>query len=49
MKKTSHIILALLLDVAIGVVGLYMIRPAMRERIEEIWQKKWSNSSLAVK
>ena len=46
---TVGLILALLLDVAIGVVGLYMIRPAMRERIEEIWQKKWSNSSLAVK
>ena len=39
---TLGLILVMLIDVAIGFVGLYMVRPAMREKIEEVWNKKWS-------
>ena len=39
---TVGLVLATAADIAIGIVGLYMIRPAMRERIEEVWNKKWS-------
>ena len=24
-----------------GVVGFWLIRPAVREKIEAVWQKKW--------
>ena len=39
---TVGLVLATAADIAIGIIGLYMIRPAMRERIEEVWNKKWS-------
>lgn len=36
------LILSGVLHLAMGVVGIYMIRPAMREKIEDVWRKKWS-------
>ena len=35
------VIAALAVDIAAGIAGLYMIRPAVRDRIEDIWRKKW--------
>ena len=35
------LIAALAVDIAAGVAGLYMIRPAVREKIEDVWHKKW--------
>ena len=31
----------LIVDLAIGAAGLYLLRPAIREKIEAVWQKKW--------
>ncbi|MBR3235946.1 MAG: CPBP family intramembrane metalloprotease [Atopobiaceae bacterium] len=35
------LILALLLDVVVGLVGLYLIRPAMWGRIDQVWSQIW--------
>ncbi len=31
-----------------GVVGFWLIRPAVREKMEEVWQKKWPDYALPV-
>ena len=38
----AGIIFALAIDVALGIAGFYMIRPAMHGRIEEVWKRKWN-------
>jgi len=39
---TPGLVGAIAIDVALGIAGLYLIRPSVREKIEELWQKKWS-------
>lgn len=45
---TIGLILALALDIAVGIWALYLIRPAMRDKIEEVWDKKWSGQRTKV-
>lgn len=45
---TIGLILALALDIAVGIWALYLIRPAMRDKIEAVWDKKWSGQRTEV-
>jgi membrane protease YdiL (CAAX protease family) len=41
MSVTAAVILSCIVDLLMGAVGLWLIRPAVREKIEGVWQKKW--------
>jgi len=41
MGVTTAVIISSVIDLSMGVVGFWLIRPAVREKIEEVWQKKW--------
>jgi len=38
------LLLSTILDISLAIAGLYMIRPAVRDDIDAIWEKKWSIS-----
>ena len=38
----SGMIFVLIVDIAFAIAGLYMIRPAVRDEIEDVWERKWS-------
>ena len=39
---TSSVKIAIVVDVIAGLWGLYLIRPAMKDKIQAIWDEKWS-------
>ena len=41
MSVTTAVIISCVIDLSMGVVGFWLIRPAVREKIEAIWQNKW--------
>ena len=41
---TTRLIIAMAVDISLAIAGLYMIRPAVRDDIDAIWEKKWSIS-----
>jgi hypothetical protein len=41
MSVTAAVILSCIVDLLMGAMGLWLIRPAVREKIEGVWQKKW--------
>jgi hypothetical protein len=41
---TTGLIIAMAVDISLAIAGLYMIRPAVRDDIDAIWEKKWSIS-----
>ena len=41
MGVTTAIIISCVIDLSMGAVGYWLIRPAVREKIETVWQKKW--------
>ena len=41
MGVTTAVIISSVIDLSMGVVGFWLIRPVVREKIEEVWQKKW--------
>ena len=41
MGVTTAVIISCVIDLSMGVVGYWLIRPAVREKIEAVWQKKW--------
>ena len=41
---TTGLIIAMAVDIALAVAGLYMIRSAVRADIDAIWERKWSIS-----
>lgn len=40
------IIVSLFIDFSMGIAGYCMIRPAVREKIEEVWQMKWQDYAV---
>ena len=42
----SAIIVSLFIDLSMGIAGYCMIRPTVREKIEEIWQMKWQDYAV---
>ena len=41
MGVTTAVIISCIVDLSMSVVGLWLIRPAVREKIEAVWQNKW--------
>jgi membrane protease YdiL (CAAX protease family) len=41
---STGLILALVVEIIAGLWGLWLIRPAMKEKIEALWNEKWSVS-----
>lgn len=41
MGVTIAVIISCIVDLSMSAVGLWLIRPAAREQIEAVWQKKW--------
>ncbi len=41
MGVTAAVIISCIVDLSMSAVGLWLIRPAVREKIEAVWQKKW--------
>ena len=41
MGVTTAVIISCIVDLSMSAVGLWLIRPAVREKIEAVWQKKW--------
>jgi hypothetical protein len=41
MGVTIAVIISCILDLSMSAVGLWLIRPAVREKIEAVWQNKW--------
>ena len=39
---TTGLIISMVVDIALAIAALYMIRPAVRDDIEAIWARKWS-------
>jgi membrane protease YdiL (CAAX protease family) len=39
---TGGLMIQLAIAVALGIAGLYLIRPAVSDKIENIWEKKWT-------
>lgn len=48
MGVTTAVIISSVIDLSMGVVGFWLIRPAVREKIEAVWQKKWLDYALPV-
>ena len=48
MGVTIAVIISCVIDLSMGVVGYWLIRPAVREKIEVVWQKKWLDYALPV-
>ena len=48
MGVTTAVIISCVIDLSMGVVGYWLIRPAAREKIEVVWQKKWLDYALPV-
>ena len=48
MGVTTAVIISCVIDLSMGVVGYWLIRPAVREKIEVVWQKKWLGYALPV-
>ena len=48
MGVTTAVIISCVIDLSMGVVGYWLIRPAVREKIEVVWQKKWLDYALPV-
>ena len=48
MGVTTAVIISCAIDLSMGVVGYWLIRPAVREKIEVVWQKKWLDYALPV-
>jgi membrane protease YdiL (CAAX protease family) len=42
---TVWLILAVLIDVALGITAIYLLRPAVNHEVEALWDAKWSNST----
>lgn len=40
------VIVSLFIDLSMGIAGYCMIRPAVREKIEEVWQMKWQDYAV---
>ena len=38
---TTAVIISCIVDLSMSAVGLWLIRPAVREKIETVWQNKW--------
>ena len=49
MGVTTAVIISCVIDLSMGVVGYWLIRPAVREKIEVVWQKKWTGSAYQGK
>ena len=41
MVVTPAVIISCIVDLSMSAVGLWLIRPAVREKIEAVWQNKW--------
>ena len=41
MGVTTAVIISCIVDLSMSAVGLWLIRPAVREKIEAVWQNKW--------
>ena len=41
MGVTTAVIISCIVDLSMIAVGLWLIRPAVREKIEAVWQNKW--------
>ena len=41
MEVTTAVIISCIVDLSMSAVGLWLIRPAVREKIEAVWQNKW--------
>lgn len=41
MGVTAAVIISCVVDLSMSAVGLWLIRPAVREKIEAVWQNKW--------
>ena len=41
---TTGLVLSIAVKIAFGIVGLWLIRPAVRGKIQDIWDDKWSYS-----
>ena len=41
MGVTAAVIISCIVDLSMSAVGLWLIRPAVREKIEAVWQNKW--------
>ena len=41
MGVTTAVIISCVVDLSMSAVGLWLIRPAVREKIEAVWQDKW--------
>ena len=48
MGVTTAVIISCVIDLSMGVVGYWLIRPAVRGKIEVVWQKKWLDYALPV-
>ena len=44
MGVTIAVIISCIVDLSMSAVGLWLIRPAVREKIEAVWQNKWDFS-----
>ncbi len=42
MGVTTAVIISCIVDLSMSAVGLWLIRPAVREKIEAVWQNKWN-------
>lgn len=42
MGVTTAVIISCIIDLSMSAVGLWLIRPTVREKIEEVWQNKWN-------
>ena len=44
MAVTVPVIVSCVVDFSMGAVGLWLIRPSVRERIVAVWRKKWDGA-----
>ena len=47
MGVTTAVIISCVVDLSMSAVGLWLIRPAVREKIEAVWQDKWDFADSA--
>jgi hypothetical protein len=41
---TLGVVLAVLIDIALGIAAIYLLRPAVNGEIEALWDAKWGKT-----
>ena len=49
MGVTTAVIISCIVDLSMSAAGLWLIRPAVREKIEAVWQNKWERQQGTAK